>query len=325
LADKPADLVTIVDNSVGDVPQIKAQAFEKIVRLSDVSGESNEEISWEERRILVYSPTYAKRLKVVFKEKIAKALDALALILVPQKGRKKLKTRTAVALKIDSILKKYQVQNFVDVQINEQVQQVEVRGHLNRPARTETILHFSLDCKANEIKVKQHLEEMGWQIYACNAPKESLSTEQAILCYRNEYKIEHKFDELLNRITALMPVYLQKPKRIKALIRLLLLALKYVSLIQFTVRKALETTKQKIKELYAGNPTRATNQPTTNMMLRAFRNITLVIVPIGEKNFVKISDLKPHQLKILELLNIPPEVYSGFNKLSFSHYDFSET
>jgi hypothetical protein len=60
------------------------------------------------------------------------------------------------------------------------------------------------------------------------------------------------------------------------------------------------------------------------MLLRAFKNITLVIVPIENKKFVKISDFKPIQLKILELLNISPEIYSRFNQLSFSNIDFSE-
>ncbi len=46
---------------------------------------------------------------------------------------------------------------------------------------------------------------------------------------------------------------------------------------------------------------------------------------MGNKNFVKISDFKPIQLKILELLKISPEIYSGFNQLTFSNIDFSET
>ena len=44
----------------------------------------------------------------------------------------------------------------------------------------------------------------------CNAPTDRLTTEQASICYRNAYRIEHKFDELLNRITALLPVFFKK-------------------------------------------------------------------------------------------------------------------
>ena len=79
-----------------------------------------------------------------------------------------------------------------------------------------------------------------------------------------------------------MPVYLNKANRIniKALIRLLLIALKYVSLIQMQVRQKLENTKQTLKELYPGNPGRKTDKPTTKMLLKAFEYITLVIITI---------------------------------------------
>lgn len=321
LEEQPSELVTIWDKKKNKEGQIKAQAFEKLVTVKDESTQ----YSWQERRVLVYSPAYAKRLKDSFEDRIAKAVAALEVILVPKSGRKKLKTHSDVVVKVDQILKKYQVEKMIDVQINERIETKRIRGHLNRPTRTESISHFTIECKINQEKVDQHCRKLGWQIYACNAPADFLNTEQIVLCYRNEYKIEHKFDELLNRVTSLMPVYLKKPNRIKALIQLLILALKYVSLIQFQVRTKLKTTKQTLKELYPGNPGRTTDRPTTNMILRAFRNITLVIVSFENKTFVKISDLKPIQLKILEALNIPPETYLGFNKLIFSHFDFSET
>lgn len=152
-----------------------------------------------------------------------------------------------------------------------------------------------------------------------------LTTEQAIICYRNKYRIEYKFDELLNRITALLPVFLQKKHRVKSLIRLLLLALKFVSTIEYQVRTKLKAKRQSVKELYPRYPTRATDKLTTNLMLRAFRNIHLNIVSISGKIYVSVSDLTPTQVQILNLLNITAEVYLGINKLFFSDSDFSET
>ena len=61
------------------------------------------------------------------------------------------------------------------------------------------------------------------------------------------------------------------------------------------------------------------------MILRAFNNIHLTIVSVENKIHVKVSDLKPIQIKILQLLKIPPEIYLGMNQLFFSHFDFSET
>ena len=318
---QPKDLVTLWSKKEGELPKLKAKGFETTVTMSDESGEK----SWEERRIVVYSPNYAQSQQRSFEDRQIKAQNALSVILEAKQGRKTLKKKEEVATKVDQILKKYKMKGFIEVKIEETITTKKIRRHLDKPEREISISQFSLQIKGNQAAIEKHKKKLGWRVYATNAPFDRLNTQQAIECYRNEYKIEHKFDELLNRVTALMPVYLKKPNRIKALIQLLLLALKYVSIIQFQVRQELTTTKQTLKELYPGNPGRATNQPTTPMLLRAFKNITLVILPVEDKMIIKISDLKPIQLKILDLLNISPEVYLGLNELVFSHFDFSET
>lgn len=318
---QPRELTNVTTTDKKGKIILRAQAFELEERIED----SLNGIYWTERRIIVYSPVYAKRQQISLEDRILKAQNALALILQTQKGRKKLRTRTEVETAVAKILTKYQVREFLRINITERIEHKKLQKHKERPAMIRKISHFNLECTVNEENKTAQLRRLGWRAYACNAPINRLDTTQVVECYRNEYKIEHKFDELLNRITALMPVYLGKPNRIKALIRLLLLALKYVSLIEHQVRKELKTTKQTLKELYPGNPGRATNQPTTNMLLKAFKNIHLSIVSVGNKIYVKVDDLKPIQLKILQLLKIPPESYLGMNNLSFSQFDFSET
>lgn len=301
--------------------EIKALAFEKS---SDVVDDKGAYVRTE-RRILVYSPRYGKRLEEAFDSKLDKTIEALSVAFVPKRGRKVPKNMADAKSKVSKILSKYKVGSFIDIEINEQVKTRSIRAHMDKPARTESVSEFSLEYRINTEAAEEHRRKLGWQIYGSNAPKEVLSTEQAVECYRNEYRIEHKFDELLNRVTALMPVYLHKPNRIKALVNLLLLALKYVSLIQYQVRNRLSAAKQNIKELYPGNPGRATDKPTTNMLLRAFKNITLVIMPLSDQTVVKITDLQPTQIKILESLGLPLNTYGKFNELVLSDSCFSET
>lgn len=310
LATKPSELVTVHQEDKSGTLKVKAQAFER----TEIIVAQTQDFSWEERRIIVYSPAYGKRQEIAFENRLIKAQNALAVLTESKQGRKKAKTSLELEARITQILKKYQVQDFLTYQIKEHQTTREVRAYLDRPAEIRTSIHFSLEFQVNEVAKAKHLQKLGWRVYACNASLEQLSTAQAIECYRNEYKIEHKFDELLNKVTALMPVYLHKPNRIKALIRLLLLVLKYVSLIQYQARTELKATEQSIKELYTGNPGRATDKPTTRMLLKAFDNITLVLMPIGDKVIVKISDLKPVQLKILNLLKLSPEIYARFNE-----------
>lgn len=320
LANQPSALAEVLKEDQHGQAKLKAKGFEQIEEVVD----DENGLKWEERRIIVYSPTFADSQKIAFENRLIKAKADLAVILQAKQGRKKRKTYAEVQSAVQQILTKHKVKDFLQVNIEQQQEVKTIRAYGDRPERTETKLHFQLQFEVNETLKAQHLQNLGWRVYATNAPKERLSTQQAILCYRNEYRIEHKFDELLNRVTALMPVLLHKPHRIKALIRLLLLALKYVSVIQHRVRSELKATKQKIKELIPGNPGRATDKPTTSLILGAFKNIHLNIVSVENKIYVNISDLKPVQLKILELLKIPPEIYRGFNQFSFSNFDFSE-
>ena len=321
LAEKPEDLVEVYTEDKQGEQDLKAKGFERIECIED---EQNG-LCWKERRIIVYSPAFANRQRTAFEDRLANAENDLELILASKQGRRKLRTYTEVDSAVQQILTKYRVKDFIEVEVEEKQSLKTIRAYGNRPKRTEQILEFQLHIKRNEALKTQHLQNLGWRVYACNAPIERLDTRQAILCYRNEYRIEHKFDELLNRVTALMPVFLQKEHRIKALIRLLLLALKFVSLIEYQVRKELKATKQKVKELYPGNPGRATDKPTTGLILGAFKNIHLNVVSVENKIYIKVSELKPIQLKLLELLKIPPEIYMGIEQLSFSHLDFSET
>lgn len=319
LKKKPEVLVEVKTEDKKGKIHLRAQAFEEHQTM-EVHG-----IKWEERRIVVYSPAYAKTQTTAFEKRLDKAQSELEDILTAKQGRKKLDTLAEVQTAVDNILTKQEVSDLVEVKIIEQTTTKEVRKYGNRPQENRPSTQFSLEITVDEAKKDQQLQLLGWRPYACNAPAERLNTTQVVECYRDQYQVEHKFNELLNKVTALMPVFLQKENRIKALIRLLLLALKYVSLVQYQVRKELKATKQSVKELFEGNPSRATNKPTTNLMLNAFRNITLVFVLLNGKSFVKITGLKPVHLQILNLLKLSPEVYLDLEKLFFSPPDFSET
>lgn len=321
LSQQAQELIDLTDVNQKGETIVKAQAFEIAEQMEDTANE----VSWIERRLVVYSPVYAKSQQKRFEDRITKAKSEIGVLLEAKQGKKRLKTRAEIQAKVDNILKKYQVVPFIDVNINEKIILQTVRKYKNKPASIRKKQHFTLTFTINETAKKTHLKQLGWRVYGTNAPIKQLSTIKAVECYYNEYKIEHKFNELLNKITVLMPVYLGKPNRIKALIRLLLLALKYVSLMEYQVRNQLKDKKQKLKKLYQGNPNRATNQPTTNMILRRFRNIHLTIIKIENNIKVKITGLKKIHFKIMELLNINSNSYLGMEKLFFSCVDFSET
>jgi hypothetical protein len=62
--------------------------------------------------------------------------------------------------------------------------------------------------------------------------------------------------------------------------------------------------------LYPGNPKRATIRPTTEMMLRIFTRLTLVLLHQGDSPTVHVTPLTPLQQRILALLDVPREIYT---------------
>jgi hypothetical protein len=62
--------------------------------------------------------------------------------------------------------------------------------------------------------------------------------------------------------------------------------------------------------LYAGNPKRATAQPTTERLLEAFEEITLTVVTNPALCLRHLTPLSVLQLRILALLDLPPSLYT---------------
>ena len=323
LQDQPEELVQIFDEQkeLTNPAAIKAKAFETV----EIIHSKELDIQWEERRLVVYSTSYAESLNRKLDQRLDKADTALKSFLDAKQGKKKLTTKVDIELGIEQLLKKYRVGSFIQVEVVQQIKTIPIRKYGDRPAGFKKEVSFTLQIQMNEQALEKHRQNLGWRVYATNSPKSTMSTKQCIICYRQEYRIEHKFNELLNKFTSLVPVFLKKDHRIKALVRLSLLALKFVSTIQFQVRQELKDTGQQVKELYPGNPGRATAKPTTKMILEAFNNITLVAMPFQNKTIIKISELKPVQLQLLKLLKINPTAYSDIEQIFFSRQHLGET
>lgn len=172
--------------------------------------------------------------------------------------------------------------------------------------------------------INQKRRQIGWQIYVSNAPGSLITTQALVTCYRNEYRIEHLFDYIINRDVGLLPIFLKKEHRVKALIRFLSLAVRFAVMIQYQVREKLRISGKKLGGIYLGNKGRKTEQPTTPMLLRAFKGMALVWIEIGESTNIQMTELKVTQKTILELLD-GSEIYSRLFQILKTHPNLRET
>jgi transposase len=90
---------------------------------------------------------------------------------------------------------------------------------------------------------------------------------------------------------------------------LLSIALRVLVLMQFVVRRNLQRAGATLTGIYPGQPGRQTAQPTTEMMLSAFRGVTLSRIKIDGKLHEHLTPLKAVQKRILALMEVPRESY----------------
>src|SRR5437667_4782993 len=109
---------------------------------------------------------------------------------------------------------------------------------------------------------------------------------------------------------SLSPMYVERDDHATGLVRLLTIALRVLTLLEFVVRRRLAESGSVLTGLYAGNPKRATAQPTAERLLEAFDEITLTLVTNPALCLRHLTPLSPVQLRILALLDLPPSLYT---------------
>jgi transposase len=140
---------------------------------------------------------------------------------------------------------------------------------------------------------------------------EQLSLEQAVLAYRSEYLVERSLGRLKGRPLSLTPMYVQRDDHATGLIRLLSIALRVLTLMEFVVRRQLAAEGATLASLYAGNAKRETARPTAERLLEAFQEVTLMVVEGGHHQVYRhLTALSPLQERILELLGFSSRVYT---------------
>lgn len=273
------------------------------------SDDKEETITWNERRLVMQSEAHARRQRIGLQERLAKAEASLATLNIrPAADRAELESRA------QAILKRYDLADYLILNFKEQVAyQTRYVGRgrpgPGRPTQTSEAHTWTVeDRQTAAIDLFNRLA--GWRIYVTNVPSAQLSLAGAVNCYRQEWQPEHGFHRLKGGLLAIMPLYLRDDERIRGLLLLLGIALRVLTLTEFVARRDLAATGEKLKGLYAGNPNRATDQPTAERLLKAFDNITLYRYETKTEVRYEVTPLSALQRRILKALGIPRSVYA---------------
>lgn len=289
----------------GDREPKLAEGFGYEVKLT---GEHDgEELTWIERRLVVRSLKLAERQERALHQRLEQATAAIAELNVTGQGKKRFTDEATLAETVETLITKHRVAGLLAVDYQTHLDERPKRRYRDRPARVERTQTVTVQVRLDEAALASAVRRLGWRVYATDQTE--LSLTEVVLAYRQAYLIERGFGRLKGRALSLTPMYLDSDARVKGLIRLLSLGLRVLTLVEFTVRQRLQQEGTRLSGLYPGNPKRATARPTTEMMLRVFTGLTLVLLDESTEVHAHLTTLTPVQQRILELLDFPLEIY----------------
>jgi len=284
-----------------------AEGFERREELTaEVDGQT---ITWSERQLVVRSLKQAQAMEAALRARLEKAQQALAALNERGRGKKRFPDEATLRQAAEAIVARYQVQGLLHLKYEEEVKERPVRRYRGRPATVRQEREIRVKVSVDEEALEQAVRRLGWRVYVTNEGAQRISLRQAVLAYREQYTIDRGMGRLKGRPLSLTPMYLQRDDRITGLIRLLTIALRVLTLLEFVARRNLAVEDVPLTGLYAGNPKRATRRPTAERLLEAFRGITLTIIQESRQTSCHLTPLSPLQQRILALLGFSPTIY----------------
>ena len=313
LAEPKQQVAVSVTNAEGK-PEVIAQGIEVSRELS--LSEGDPELTWQERVFVIHSPVQAKLQQKGLAQRLQTAQNKLmALTPAPSRGKHQIIEETTLQKLAQAILTHHRVEGLLSYHYERQVSQTERfvgRGRAsNCPQQiAEKVRYQITSIHRQEAAIAALEQTFGWRAYASNAASEQLSLPQAVLTYRDEWIVERGFHRLKGAPLSISPFFVQRDDQVKGLFHLLSLALRLLTLIEFVVRRQLQTSQTTLTGLYPNNSHQSTDKPTAERLLRAFRNLTVTLMDVHGQSCGHVPPLNALQQQIIRLLGLPADIYS---------------
>jgi transposase len=268
-------------------------------------------VAWTERVLIVHSESLAAAGRRGLRQRLTHTrAELLALTPARGRGRKQFTERASLQAAVDEILARHDLAGLLTVELKLETTRRKVRAYADQPARTETTQRYLVTVTENTAAIADHEQLLGWRAFATNAFKSHLSLAQAVLAYREEWLVERDCARLKGRPLSLGPLWLAREDHAVGLVHLLTLGARVLALVEHQVRQNLQRTQRTLAGLYPGQARRVTAQPTTERLLKAFKQIFLTIITVGHATHLHLTPLSKLQTNILQASGGPPDVYS---------------
>jgi len=277
-------------------------------------------VRWTERVLILHSESLAEAGRRGLRQRLTSTqTEILALTPERGRGRKQYTERAPLQAAVDEILERHKVLGLLTVELKLETTDRPVRAYADQPARTETTHRYRVAVTENPAAVAEYEHLLGWRAFATNAFKSHLSLPQAVLAYREEWLIERDCARLKGRPLSLGPLWLAREDTCTCgkcrchaigLVHLLTLGARVLALVEHQVRQRLQAGQRTLAGLYPGQPRRVTDRPTTERLLKTFKQVILTVIVVGRQVQVHLTPLSKLQSTILKDLGCPPDLYS---------------
>lgn len=277
--------------------------------------------NWEERVLIVRSHAYAEAQQHYLEKRMDKATAAL-LALTPSvgQGKRQVKDEKTLHERAEAILEKHGVTGLLTYHFTRESKQEEKlvgsgRNGPNRPRQVVEHVRYQItQVQRNTVAIAHHLATLGWRAYGTNAPSTRLSFEKAILEYRNEFRVERVFGRFKGEQLAIAPLFVKRDDQVVGLTRLLSLAVRVLTLMEFVVRRALAEQQRVLAGLYLDSSRKTTAKPTAERLLRVFSHIKLITITFPESVVHQVTGFSAVHQEIIDLLGFPSDLYTSLTK-----------
>jgi len=300
-----------VDLYLSGVKERIGQGFEVVVAQIWTPPKTESHVIWHERVFVMSSDKLGRRQQQGLAARLQRTEQAL------RKLKPDTKTELAhLMAQSQALLMRNDVGAYLDVTWAPHTKQTKhylKRGRHGPDSPFEMVetTTWQLQITRNDDAIEAFNQLAGWRLYVTNAPVARLDLNGALTCYREEWQPERGFHRLKGAALAIRPLLLRSDQRIAGLIRILVIALRVLTLLEFVARRQLSQQVEPLRGLYAGNPKRAAPNPTAERLLQAFADITLYSVTDDQQTAYQVTPLSALQRRILELLGIPETVYTS--------------
>ena len=267
--------------------------------------------TWTERWLVTQSLAHARRQRTGLQERLTKATTELGRLKARQD-----ETRESYQDRAEHIINHRQLEGLLTVTAVESITTKKLYENRGRPGENSPFSlieerHLKLEFQFNDTAIDEQRLLAGWRIYVVNLPQASLSLEQAIHYYRDEWLVEQGFHRFKKGSLPALPLFLRLDDRIRGLMLLLMVALQALTLLEFVSHSELKANQETIAGLVPGNPKMKTDHPSAERILAQFEGLHLFIEETETLLSARlIETLSPVQKRLLALLDIPDTIYA---------------